>query len=1185
MRLKQIDLHGFKSFGDKVSIELSEGVTAIVGPNGSGKSNVSDAVRWVLGEQSARALRGTKMEDVIFNGAENRKPLSYCEVTLTFDNEDQFLHVPHSEVTVTRRVYRSGESEYLINQANCRMKDIHALFYDTGVGREGYSIIGQGRIEEILSPKGEERRAALEEAAGVMKYKVRREEAQRKLNNVDNDMLRVGDILSEIEHSLEPLRQQSEEAAHYLALREELKDLEINLFLTQYDRNREKNVGLQRNIAELEAIEAERKTHQQELKGQEELHREKLMLMEQLLEKAREKALQLSTQQQKVTGEAELLAQRMTFLKEESRRLQEQEEADALRYAEIQTALAQRGEISQETLAQLALHADALDVQAQQASERVYAMEEKLDVLKQKLMDRMGHEGERKARVARLETLRAQAGERRKEILARQETAAVDVQNVQEEVRQVQQEYTQAQTMLTALQGDEHVLQQQEQDASRVLQQALQQAQNAQAQARDAEHTLTIQKQLARDFEGYANSVRRLMKDVQTGQMDHTGILGTVGTLVRVPREYEKAMEQALGGGLQNVVVQDEQVGKKLIQYLRQRDYGRVTFLPLSTLRARTFSVQEKQQIHGPGVLGCAVDLIGFDPSVRKAMDYLLGRTLVVEDMDAGLAVTRKCPFSFRCVTLAGDILQSSGAMTGGSARERGLVSRERMVEEAAQKAEQARQAAKQAVACWEEAQQAHQQLQAKLTDVQKQLYEKQAELRALQERLDATVYAYEKAQAQQQQLAAEAARVTEMLQTAERDLHAGESDETVDEQTLKANIALYTQELHTLRQEQKECLEQAQVAQMELAARTSEQSALQGDRQRLERELLRLEQGKQTRMASRLRNEQQAEQDVAKQATMVEQLRAMEEEIGRNQAALQKLEMEKESLQTKVRSCSFEQEQAAQLIAESTERRYRLSAQVERLDAEFENIQNKLWDNYQLTYAQAEPMRKPVPLQKTVQQVEQIHTELREMDYINPGAIEEYKRVKERFDFLTAQKEDLGKARQDLQTLIVDLTEEMQKRFLEQFAVINENFGRIFVQLFGGGHAEMRLQDESNAMECGIDIIAQPPGKKLQQITLLSGGERALTAIAILFSLLELKATPFCILDEIEAALDEENLRLLADFLRSYSKRTQFIVITHRRPTMEAAQAMYGIAMEEKGVSKLVSVKFHEKEREHAGA
>ena len=1185
MRLKQIDLHGFKSFGDKVSIELSEGVTAIVGPNGSGKSNVSDAVRWVLGEQSARALRGTKMEDVIFNGAENRKPLSYCEVTLTFDNEDQFLHIPHSEVTVTRRVYRSGESEYLINQANCRMKDIHALFYDTGVGREGYSIIGQGRIEEILSTKGEERRAALEEAAGVMKYKVRREEAQRKLHNVDNDMVRVGDILSEIELSLEPLHQQSEEAAHYLALREELKELEINLFLTQYDRNREKNAGLRANIAELETVEEERKTHQQELKSQEELHNEKLTLMEQLLDKAREKAMQLSTQQQKISGEAELLAQRMTFLQEESERLKQQEESDALRYAEIQAALVQRGEISQETIAQLTRHADELDALAHQASERVYGMEEKLDALKQRLMDRMGHEGERKARLARLETLRMQAGERQKEILLRQETAAADVRNVQEEVCQVQQEYTNVQDLLMTLQDTVHTLQQQEQDATHALQNALEQAQNIQAQARDAEHALTIQKQLARDFEGYANSVRRLMKDVQTGQVDHTGVLGTVGTLVRVPREYEKAMEQALGGGLQNVVVRDEQVGKTLIQYLRQRDYGRVTFLPLSTLRARTFSPQEQRQLQGPGVLGCAVDLIGFDPSVRKAMDYLLGRTLVVEDMDAGLAITRKCPFSFRCVTLAGDILQSSGAMTGGSARERGLVSRERMVQEATQKAERARQAAKQSVAHWEAVEHAHQQIKDRLTDAQKRLYEKQAELRALQERLDATVYAYEKAQAQQQQLTTEAARVAEMLQTAERDLHVDDSDATIDEQTLKASIEICAQELLTLRQEQKACLEQAQQAQMELAARTSEQNALQGDRQRLERELLRLEQSKQTRRDARSHNEKQTEQDAQAQSGMAEQLRVMEEEIARNQAALEKLEIEKESLQVKARSCSFEQEQAAQLIAESTERRYRLHAQLERLDAEFESIQNKLWDNYQLTYAQAEPMRKPVPLQKTMQQVEQIHGELREMDYINPGAIEEYKRVKERFDFLTTQKTDLEKARGDLQTLIVDLTEEMQKRFLEQFSVINANFGRIFVQLFGGGHAEMRLQDESNAMECGIDIIAQPPGKKLQQITLLSGGERALTAIAILFSLLELKATPFCILDEIEAALDEENLRLLADFLRTYSKRTQFIVITHRRPTMEAAQAMYGIAMEEKGVSKLVSVKFHEKEREHAGA
>lgn len=1175
MRLKQIDIEGFKSFADTVSLQLAPGVTAIVGPNGSGKSNISDAVRWVLGEQNARALRGTKMEDVIFNGAENRRPLSYCEVTLTFENEDGFLHIPTTEVSVSRRVFRNGDSEYLINQSTCRMRDIQALFYDTGVGKEGYSIIGQGRIEEILSSKGDERRAALEEAAGVMKYKVRREEAQRKLKNVDADMLRVTDIISEIESSLEPLQHKSEEARRYLSLRDTLKDLEINLFLEQYDRNRQRVEGVRQSMAEREAFETQQKQRQADLQIELSLENEKIELTEKLLSLAKDKAVELASNLQRHIGDAQLHAQRAGFLHEQVEELTRQQRSDDVRIQELRDLLSQQADAVSVDFAQLEARAQELMDSAKAASDEVSAREEALDVLKEQLMDVVNSAGESKARLARMETLRAQALERKTDLDARAQTAKAEVEGLQAELVQAQQAYEQAaqaqknaSDAYTQLQAEVQALQQQ-------LTQAQAQAQDAIAQAKQSEHAHAMQKQLARDYEGYTNSVRSLMRDVQNGRVDHHGVLGTVGVMVQVPQELEKAIEQALGGSLQNVIVDDSGVAKRLIEYLRVQHYGRVTFLPQQSLRVRTFTQHERAQMQRPGVLGCASELISFSESVRPAITFLLGRTLVVRDLDAGIAVTKSCPFSFRCVTLLGDILQSGGAMTGGSVRERGLVSRERLIAQAAQKAQQDAQHAQALLGNYSALQQTYQERRAELETRQQALYAHKAEISVLHERLDGTQFALEKAQHQHAQLLTECARIEQMLTSTQAELSHSAQIGQQDEAVLRQRIEQQTQSLLSVRERYEALSEQAHEARQTLAVQRSEQAAQAGEQARRERELERLEQRKQTRSEQLCQAQQKREQAQMQNEETQSHIGQMQQEVADNQSALQTLQAQLKKLQSQSQVIVQEDKKIAEVIAQSVEARYRAQAQLERLDVEFETMQQKLWDDYELSYAQVKPMQKPIAYQETARQVRQIQAEIREMDAVHPGAIEEYQRVRERYEFLTTQRDDLQKAKGDLEALIEELTQQMQKQFLAQFDVINEHFSRIFVALFGGGKASMRLQDPENAMECGIDIIAQPPGKNLQLITLLSGGERALTAIALLFALLEVRATPFCILDEIEAALDEENLRLFADFLKVYAKHTQFIVITHRRPTMEAAETMYGIAMEQKGVSKLVSVRF----------
>lgn len=1177
VRLKQIDLFGFKSFADKVSLVPADGVTAIVGPNGSGKSNIADAVRWVLGEQSARVLRGAKMEDVIFNGSEKRRPLSYCEVSLTFDNEDHFLPLPHEEVCVSRRYNRNGESEYLINQSPCRMRDIVQLFYDTGVGREGYSIIGQGKIEEILSNKGEERRAALEEAAGVMKYKMRREEAQRKLKNVNNDVLRVDDIIGEIETNLEPLARQSEQARVFLALREELKALETDLFVVQYEKNRDRVAQIRENDETMRQTEAQRAEREQRIREQEALVQDKMQLTEQLLDKAREKAREQAAAEQRVQGEANLLEQRLSYLQEQIVRLEEEEKDAAQRGQETQQALATIELRPEASLALLRQQAEAYKQQAEQTAETAETLENELDGQKQKLMDAVDNAGERKARVARMETIRQQAMQRKEEMDQRAEEAEKELSGLVEEQTQAQAEKERIEQTLcyvkdaAAKQGEQAL---QNEARTKALGQ---QVQRAIAEYRQALHTLKTQEDLKRDFEGYMQAVRNLLRDLAAGRADNSGVLGAVGSLIQVPQAYERAIDQALGAGLQNIVVEDEQAAKRLIGYLRQREYGRVTFLPVAALRPRVFSMQEKQRLSGRGVLGCAVDLISFEQAAQPAIAYLLGRTVIVENMDAAIELGRRNAFSFRCVTLQGDMLQSGGAMTGGSVRERGLISRDRLIEQAKEKVNSEKEKAQTLQAEYQRTAEMYETQKQAAEAEQKRVYALEAELAAAEQKLDATQFVCRGAKERLQKLQTEHKRVHDAIEMAEKEIAAGQNVQQVDEAALRQSIQMLTEKLVQARQARDRAAEQSQECQLALTAQTTEQAAAEANRQRLTKEIGRLKDREERAKAQRAELLQKLAQTETEQTQAEENRQSVLQNARENKGALEQLETQKNALQAELTAYRTEREQLIRAIADSKEKRYRAAAQAERLEAEFETLQNKMWDEYEMTYSMAKENSRPIQLQKAQQRAAQVHNELKQMEYVNPGAIEEYRRVRERHDFLFGQREDLNKARQDLERMIEELTEQMQTQFLQSFEQINQNFKRIFPLLFGGGNAELILQDKSNALSCDIEIVAQPPGKKPRYITLLSGGERALTAIALLFAMLEMRATPFCILDEIEAALDEENLVLFANFMKTYSSKTQFLVITHRRPSMEAASSLYGIAMEEKGVSKVVSVKFEE--------
>jgi chromosome segregation protein len=1153
---------------------LSDGITAIVGPNGSGKSNVADAVRWVLGEQSARVLRGTKMEDVIFSGTTTRKPISLCEVVLLFDNEDKTLPLPHNELAVTRKLFRNGESEYLLNGQSVRMRDIQSLFYDTGVGREGYSIIGQGRIEEILSSKGEERREALEEAAGVMKFKMRREEAQRKLTSVAADIVRIDDILIELGQSIEPLRDQKEKAEQAKNWQDRLKELEINLFLNQYDRNRTRAKAIGAETTESERAEAQLKKTLADDQQNLQILLDKMDLVEGLVNRAREKRMELTTALSNAQSGLVLTEQRLAFLRAERERISSQHDDLKSREAAIVQALS-LGAAPQVDLSGFEGEEVAAADRLNALNQALGGLEDALDAKKRQLLQHVDGDALRKARLARFEALRSQAQERETELRASLAQAHEERLGIEAEIAQAEAAHADAKRDVS--QTEQNVA-----SLAKALKEAREETEKAQkahtaalGEYQRAENALRIQQQLLRDFEGYNNSVRNLMRDITGKAIGDAGVLGTVANLMRVPKEYETAIEQVLGGSLQNLVVDTQQTAKRLIDHLRAKQYGRVTFLPLQSLRANPLTRDERAGITGPGVIGIASDLIGCDEAVRRGVDYLLGRTVIVEDLDAGIALANRCRFSFRIVTKKGDILQSGGPMTGGSVREFALVSRERLVSEAEAALINAKGAVDLTKTRSERCEKDTIALYDRHTQARDSLVRLQAGERMANERLLATLHALDRAGQACERIEAEYNRIIQTILDAEEETVRIESAKPLDEQALRLAIDADTAKLASLRNEHGSMRDALSQLRENLAVMRGEKRSFENDRARMQAELLGIRANlaqADADLEKNLDEQHKANAELDGIRTQSQKATGAQEE---NMRALVAVQSQFDAQKEERTQLSLRIEENRTALSDQREKKFRLETQLQRLESDFEHMQTRLWENYELTYAQAKTFEKEMNLPNAAQEAEELREVLKNLGMVNLGAIEEYKRVFERHAYLQTQKDDLVRAKEDLDQLIVDLTLQMQKQFLEQFDIINAHFDRIFKNLFHGGRAELILSDPRQAMECTIDIVAQPPGKNLQMITLLSGGERALTAIALLFALLEVRATPFCILDEIESALDEENLRLFSDFLKTYSKNTQFVIITHRRPTMEAASYMYGIAMEEAGVSKTVSVKF----------
>ncbi len=1183
MYLKSIEIQGFKSFANKTVFQFHNGITGIVGPNGSGKSNIADAVRWVLGEQRVKQLRGGNMQDVIFSGTQTRKPLSYASVSITLNNSDHALQISYEEVTVTRRLYRSGESEYMINGVACRLKDINELFYDTGIGKEGYSIIGQGQIDRILSGKPEERRELFDEAAGIVKFKRRKIETQRKLDSEQAHLVRVNDILSELERQVGPLKRQSEKAKEYLKYREDLKAYDVNLFLSEYQENRD-------NVAALKETLEQSNRELAFVKEENEKAREQYEETQRALDDANTEQDVLIGRRSETERNKQQKDSRIGILEEQIRSGDEnrtrREERNGKVSAELEETQNRIREMEQEDaghaerLEELSVYSQKLRTQQEELAEELANEEKQVDQFQQQMLGELSKRAELKAEEQRLETLSEQIKIRKSrlggEILRlrgeqsghERQLEAIDTQleNLQQKIDALTAESAGKDETLSNCQerlvADSHRLEELKT-----------------AYHRDASR-LEALRNIAERYDGYGNSIRRVMEQKRRVK----GIHGVVADLIRTRKEYETAIETALGGTIQNIVTEDEETAKQMIAYLKDNRFGRATFLPLTAMRHAP-AWKQQEALGRSGVIGLADSLVEADQKYQDLVRYLLGRTLVVDTIDNAVRLAREFRYSLRIVTLDGELLSPGGSMTGGAFKNSSsLLSRRREIEDLT------------GVTADENRQLAALREQIDATRVERNAL--RDEIREISERLQEqylkqnTLITQKKELEERRKSAAsdedryndESVEIRSQIMQLTRDsmtLRGKLEESEKREQETAQQLETAQERLEQLREKDSALHEKLQSVMLETASATQKREYLDEENRRLTGQMQKLqeeqEQIREQLEAYRLGGEEKQNQIQLLREEIVALLRE-EEDLS---AAIAALGEKREAL-GKEQHAFFEKREELSERASLLDREcYRLGSQIEKLEEHGEARISYMWDEYELTYSSALPLKREDLGSKTAwrKRMAELRKQIRDLGNVNVGAIEEYKEVSERYTFLSGQREDILKAEEALQKIITDLENGMRKQFREQFARIAEEFDRTFRQLFGGGTGTLELLEDEDILECGIGINAQPPGKKLVNMMQMSGGEKALTAIALLFAIQNLKPSPFCLLDEIEAALDENNVERYARYLQRLARHTQFIIITHRRGTMGAADRLYGVTMQEKGVSALVSVNLVEDE------
>lgn len=1178
MYLKRIEMQGFKSFADKTVLEFKPGITTVIGPNGSGKSNISDAIRWVLGEQSMKSLRGAKSEDIIFAGTQARKSLGFAEVSIVIDNNDNKLPIEYSEVTVTRKIYRSGETGYFINKVPCRLKDILELFMDTGIGKDGYSIIGQGKIDEILSNKSEDRRHIFEEAAGIVKYRTRKQESEKKLEQTKLNLLRINDILAEIEANIEPLKLQSDKAKQFLDLREELKSIEVGLFIYNINTYKEK---LEQLVKDEDIITSQKEAEDGKMEALQASKEELRQVVDDItaqIENMQNIGFESSNKIEKINSEIGISNERIQNNTANKQRLEaeilevknriEELKEEQKQKLEKKTNLTSNKEKFEKELAEK-------EAELAELSKKLSAKELEIEGKKQIVQDNIDKKYELAAEINTQDVNYENLEKRKKQLKNEIDSVISELDSTRYGKNEISKGFYDIESKRNiAVENLEKSVQAKEQNMQKLKQYEEEISKLTYTQRmKQARHQFLIETE--KEKEGYNKTVKSLLVACDKDSSLNKGIHGVLANLISVEKEYETAIEMCLGQALQNVVTSTEQDAKKMIEYLRSNSLGRASFLPIASVQGKKLDKLTKMD----GVIGIASDLVKCKKEYEQIILSLLGRTVVVEDMDTAIALAKKDKYSFRIVTLKGDIISSSGSISGGSVQTKtvNILGRSREIED----------------------------LEKELKKLEKQIADKTAEKEEYASSIGDSIEETAKLEKELQEI--------EIIYATEKQkMVAVEENITRLENRLAKLKEEVTQtekqkEENRLLKEQKETEIQTLTQQIEELNKVIEEFALNNkDNQKyiddlnfditnLKISVTSFDESESSieemveRISQDIKNNEQSienknqnilainEENTKLEQTITEynaQIEQIKQEVTNSGTKVEELKQERIAKNEKLVNTENEIQSQFSTLESLKEQIIKLDVKKTKLEQDLQQVVESLWNEYELTPNSTEEYQKPNNVSTAQKQVNSLRNKIKDLGSINIDSIEEYKKTKERYDFMSEQRLDLENTASKLRKIIGDMTTTMQNQFKEKFELINKNFNEVFTELFNGGKAELILENEENILECGIDIRVQPPGKKLQNMMLLSGGEKAFTAIALLFAILKINPAPFCILDEIEAALDDVNVYRFAEYLKKFCKQTQFLVITHRKGTMEAGDSVYGVTMEENGISKLLSIK-----------
>ena len=1179
MYLKRLELQGFKSFADKTVLEFMPGITSVIGPNGSGKSNISDSIRWVLGEQSMKSLRGAKSLDIIFAGTQNRKSLGFAEASLVFDNSDGALPIEYTEVTVTRKIYRSGETGYFINKVPCRLKDVLELFMDTGIGKDGYSIIGQGKIDEILSNKSEDRRNIFEEAAGIVKYRTRKQESEKKLERTKLNLLRINDILSEIETNIEPLKAQSEKAKKYLNIREELKNIEIGLFLYNIEKYKK----------ELEEIVKDEEIYNSQLSDEE----GKLERIKQLKEELKNEIDEITLKIEEMSNigfesqkEIEMLNSDINVA---NTRIANNKE-NAVRYEKEIEEAKQKLESLKEEIEQKKQKRENLKENKIKYQTELEGKEAELAKLTKTLSDKeLEIEGYKQT----VETNTDKKYELQSEI----NTQEINHENYEKRQKQIKNEITNYISELdsTRLQKEEiakgfyeiegkrnkivsnlEEINSQKEEADKKIKAYETNINAYQSEERIKQSKLKFLIETEKEKEGYIKSVKSLLKDCENIKELGKGMHGVLANIIEVPEQYQTAIEMCLGASLQNIVTETEEDAKKLVEHLRKNNLGRASFLPITSVRGRKL---DKIKGHEKGVIGIASDLVKYDKKYEQIITNLLGRTVVVDNMDTAIKVAKQNGYTVRIITTQGDVINPSGAITGGSVAKKtvNILGRGREIEKLEKEIANLKSKIEAIIKEKEQYEESIEDIIENATSLEKELQEidityatEKQKLISVEENISKIELRLNKLKEESNSLETEKENSIKKKEEIQKDIIE------LNEETEK--LSKIINEYVELNKDNQKYIDDLNFditnLKISVSSFDESESSIEELQERINGEI------ETTNISIKNKEEQieQIKQDNFNLGQSIEEIQekiaTIKEEVKNSGSKIEELKTKRIEKNEKLSKQENETTEKFKVIEDLKAQIVKIDVKKTKHEDEINAIINKMWEEYELTPNSVQDYKKPENVALTQKNVNLLRRELRELGSVNIDSIEEYKTMKERYDFMSEQRVDLEDTMAKLRKIIADMTQTMKEQFRTQFAIINKNFAEVFKELFGGGNASLKLEDEENILECGIDINVQPPGKKLQNMMLLSGGEKAFTAIALLFAILKINPAPFCVLDEIEAALDDVNVYRFAEYLKKFSSNTQFLVITHRKGTMEAADTVYGVTMEENGISKLLSMK-----------